>query len=84
MATGEQRDILEGAWEVQHRLEERAKHFGKGKYGRVLRMARKPDSDEYLRIIQIVGIGLALIGGLGFLIYWLFEYGAPYFAGLFG
>jgi len=64
-------DIVKRSWEAQKKIEDRAKHLGKGKYGRVLKMARKPSDDEYIRVLQITGIGLLLIGGLGFLIYWL-------------
>jgi protein transport protein SEC61 subunit gamma-like protein len=69
-------DIVDKSWNLQRRIEERTKHVGKGKYGRVLKMARKPTSEEYLRISQIVAIGLLPMGALGFLIYWIFEYGS--------
>lgn len=72
----EEKDILDKSWDLQRRIEERTKHVGKGKYGRVIKMARKPTGEEYLRVTQIVSIGLVLIGGLGFLIYWIFEYGS--------
>lgn len=64
-------DIVDRAWRFQKRLEERTKRLGRGKYGRVLRMARKPTSEEYSKTIQITGIGLMLLGGLGFLIFFL-------------
>ncbi|KUO42222.1 MAG: preprotein translocase subunit SecE [Hadesarchaea archaeon YNP_N21] len=35
---------------------------------RVLRVARKPDRDEYLQISRITGVGMILIGVLGFII----------------
>ena len=35
---------------------------------RVLRVARKPDRDEYLQISKITGVGMVLIGVLGFII----------------
>ena len=59
-------DIVDRAWEFQKRVEERAKRLGRGKYGRVLRMARKPSSEEFNKTLQITGIGLLLLGGLGF------------------
>jgi protein transport protein SEC61 subunit gamma-like protein len=62
-------DIVDKSWEVQKDVEDRAKKLGKGKYGRVLRMARKPTGEEFIRVIEITGLGLILIGGLGFLIY---------------
>lgn len=63
-------DIIEKSWEAQRRIEKKAKHFGKGKYGRVLRLARKPTKDEYNKIVLITGAGILAIGGLGFAI-WL-------------
>ncbi len=62
-------DIVDKSWEVQEDIEERVKRIGKGKYGRVIKMARKPTNDEYIKTIMVTGIGMLLIGGLGFLIY---------------
>lgn len=62
-------DIVDRAWEFQKRIEERAKRLGRGKYGRVLRMARKPSSEEFNKTLQITGIGLLLLGGVGFAIF---------------
>ena len=64
-------DIVEKSWEIQKGIEERVKRLGKGRYGRVLKMARKPTSDEYKKTVMITGLGLTLIGGLGFAIYLL-------------
>ncbi len=72
-------DIVEESWNIQHRIENRAKNFGKGKYGRVLKMARKPENDEYVKVLQITSLGLFLMGGLGFLIYWLWVVFPTYF-----
>ncbi|MDD1767127.1 MAG: protein translocase SEC61 complex subunit gamma [Methanomassiliicoccales archaeon] len=72
-------DVIGKSWEVQKDIEDRVKHVGKGKYGRVLKMARKPNNEEYVRTIEITGLGLILIGGLGFLIYWLMVYLPGYF-----
>ena len=41
------RSFVEKAWEIQHNIESRQKRIGKGKYGRVLKMARKPTNEEY-------------------------------------
>ncbi|MDD1768432.1 MAG: protein translocase SEC61 complex subunit gamma [Methanomassiliicoccales archaeon] len=73
-------DVVGKSWEVQKDIEERVKHVGKGKYGRVLKMARKPSNEEYIRTVEITGLGLILIGGLGFLIYWLMVYLPGYFS----
>lgn len=63
--------IVDRAWEIQHRLEARAKNLGKGKYGRVLKMARKPDQDEFNQVAKVTAVGMIVIGALGFLIYYV-------------
>ena len=73
-------DIVEKSWEVQGTIEDRVKRIGKGKYGRVIKMARKPTPDEYVKTVMITGIGIILIGGLGFAIYLIWQY----LPGLFG
>jgi protein transport protein SEC61 subunit gamma-like protein len=72
-------DIVEESWNIQGRIESRVKNFGKGKYGRVLKMTKKPETDEYIKVLQITSIGLVLMGGLGFLIYWLWSIFPTYF-----
>jgi len=67
-------DIVEKSWEIQKGIEERTKRLGKGKYGRVLKMARKPTNDEFIKTVMITGLGLVLIGGLGFAIYLMVKY----------
>ena len=64
-------DIVDKSWKIQKGIEERVKMLGKGKYGRVLKMARKPTTEEYTKTVLITGLGLTLIGGLGFAIYLL-------------
>lgn len=77
-------DIVNRSLELQRRIENRVKHFGKGEYGRVLKMARKPTNDEYVKVLQITSIGLALIGGLGFLIYLMFTQMPGWLTKIFG
>lgn len=77
-------DFTETTYEVQRKLEDRFRNFGKGKYGRIFKMARKPTMDEYVRVVKMVALGLFLIGGLGFLLYWLFQNYHMLFPGLFG
>ena len=66
--------IVEKAWDLQHRIENRYRSIGRGQYSRILKMARKPRRDEYIKILEISGAGLLLIGFLGFTIYLLFKY----------
>ncbi len=77
-------EIIEKGWEVQRRIEERLKRMGKGKYGRILRMARKPTPDEFSKVVIITGIGLVAVGALGFAIYYIMRYGGSFFTSLFG
>ncbi|OGS47122.1 MAG: protein translocase SEC61 complex subunit gamma [Euryarchaeota archaeon RBG_16_67_27] len=76
-------EILDKGWEVQRRIEERTKRLGKGKYGRILKMARRPTSDEYSKVVLITSLGIAAIGFVGFLIYWAMRYGPDWFRALF-
>ena len=78
------RSFTEKAWDLQHRIEARQKRMGKGKYGRVLKMARKPTNDEYGKTSKITGAGILLIGGLGFLIFLIAKQLAPWIVGLLG
>lgn len=72
-------DIVERAWEAQDDIEDRVRKLGKGKYGRVLKMARKPDEEEFNRTSKIVGIGIIIIGAIGFAIFWLMTVLPTYF-----
>ena len=78
------RSFMEKARDMQQNLESRQKRVGKGKYGRVLKMARKPTNEEYSKTSKITGAGILLIGGLGFLIFLLSNQIAPWIAGLLG
>lgn len=82
--TNEQKNLVDKAWELQHNLETRQKRIGKGKYGRVLKMARNPSSEEYAKTSKITGLGMIIIGGIGFLIYLLATQLAPYIGELLG
>ena len=75
---------MERARDLQYNLEARQKRIGKGKYGRVLKMARKPTNDEYSKTCKITGAGILVIGGLGFVVYLLVKQVAPWIAGLLG
>lgn len=80
----DERSFMEKAWDLQHRIEAKQKRVGKGKYGRVLKMARKPTNDEYSKTSKITGAGILLIGGLGFLIFLLTNQIAPWLAEILG
>ncbi len=68
-------DTLVGkAWDAQEKLEGRLANIGKGKYGRVIRMARKPTPEEYRKAAIVSAVGMGLLGAMGFLIYYLMSF----------
>ena len=78
------RSIVDRAWELQHNIEVRQKRIGKGKYGRVLKMARKPTDEEFAKTSKITGAGILIVGGIGFLIWLLAKHVAPWIGEIFG
>ena len=82
--TGDNRGIIDKAWDLQNNIESRQKRIGKGKYGRVLKMARNPTNEEYAKTSKITGAGILIIGGIGFLIYLLATQVAPWIGELLG
>ncbi|MBS3778230.1 MAG: protein translocase SEC61 complex subunit gamma [Candidatus Thermoplasmatota archaeon] len=47
-------------------------------------MARNPTSEEYEKTSKITGLGIILIGGIGFIIYLLSTQVAPWIGELLG
>jgi len=76
--------VVDKAWEVQEKIEKRLQRVGKGKYGRVFKMARNPDMEEYTKTAKMTAIGIFIIGFIGFTIYLLATKLAPWIAGLLG
>ena len=79
--------FLDRARRVQDNFDGRLRNVGHGKYGRILRMARRPTSDEYVKVLQVTWLGAILIGLVGFALYIFFSEAGPwiwsnYFAGL--
>ncbi len=64
---------------AQSKLESRFSNIGKGKYGRILRLCQTPSAEEYKKTLVIVTIGLAILGVVGFGIYWIMTYLPGYF-----
>ncbi|MFH1100925.1 MAG: protein translocase SEC61 complex subunit gamma [Methanobacteriota archaeon] len=80
----EKTGIVGKAWDIQQRIEARQQRFGKGKYGRVFKMARKPTNEEYEKTAKITGLGILLIGLVGFIIYIIRQVVVPLILGMFG
>lgn len=78
------RSFIQKAQDLQDRLESRRDRIGKGKYGRVLKMARKPTSEEYSKTSKITFAGILLIGGLGFAVFLMTTQVAPWIARMLG
>ena len=79
--------FLDRARRVQDEFDGRLRNVGHGKYGRILRMARRPTSEEYVKVLQVTWLGAILIGLTGFAIYIFFSQAGPwlwsnFFAGL--
>jgi len=76
--------IVDHFWHWQNKLEDRTRRLGRGNYARVLRLARKPSYDEFSKSAWIVGIGIGIVGGLGFVVYYLWLHVPPIISDLFG
>lgn len=82
-SVNEDKGFFKRARSLQQKIEEREQRIGKGRFGRVLKMARKPTNEEYEKTAKITGLGILLIGALGFLVYIIRELIAPWILGLF-
>ena len=65
--------------DFQDKVESKFRNMGKGKYGRILKMARTPTPEEYRKTVTITGIGIIVLGAVGFGIMWLMTYLPTYF-----
>ncbi len=70
--------FLDRARRVQDHFDGRLRSVGHGKYGRILRMARRPTSEEYVKVLQVTWLGAILIGFTGFAIYIFFTQAGPW------
>ena len=70
--------FLDRARRVQDQFDGRLRNLGHGKYGRILRMARRPTSEEYVKVLQVTWLGAVLIGLTGFAIYIFFTQVGPW------
>lgn len=42
---------------------------------RVLRVATKPSKEEFFKTSKVTGLGIFLIGGIGFIVFLIFQFG---------
>ncbi len=59
--------------EQQEKIERKFQGIGKGKYSRILKMAKKPNGNEYTKVVLIAGAGIVLLGLIGFIIYYIMQ-----------
>ena len=76
--------FINKVWKTQQKLEERFKKIGRGQYGRVLRLARKPTNEEFVKSSWVVGIGIAIVGFIGFVVYYVWLKAPPIVSDLLG
>mgnify|MGYP001000222519 CR=1 FL=1 len=62
------------AEEIQNSFEARTRNLGRGKYGRILKMAHTPTREEYKRTCYIAALGMLVVGAVGFAITWVMTY----------
>jgi protein transport protein SEC61 subunit gamma-like protein len=72
-------DANSKAEEIQDAIESKVGALGRGKYGRIMKMARTPSRDEYKKTCYIAAIGMVILGAVGFAIFWLMTYLPGYF-----
>jgi protein transport protein SEC61 subunit gamma and related proteins len=75
--------FLDRARRAQETFDGRLRTFGHGKYGRILRMARRPTSEEYVKVLEVTWLGAVLIGLTGFALYIFFTQVGPWLWGNF-
>ena len=63
----------------QDEFESKARGLGKGKYGKILKTAHTPSREEHKKTMYITGLGIILIGALGFAIWWVMTCLPTYF-----
>ncbi len=72
---GKQKEsFIDRAWDTQHNLERKWDSLGSGRFARVLRMARKPEPEEFRQSSMIVLVGIGVIGGIGFAVFLLMAW----------
>ncbi len=63
----------------QDEIEGRVRGLQTGSYARILKMARKPSKQEFRQTVIVCGIGMFVLGAIGFLMLWLMDSAFPSF-----
>ena len=73
--------VEELAQSWQDEIEGRVKGLQPGSYARILKMAKKPSKQEFRQTVIVCGIGMFVLGAIGFLILALMVNVFPSFFG---
>ena len=60
--------VEEIAQSWQDEIESRVKGLQTGSYARILKMAKKPSKQEFRQTVIVCGIGMVVLGAIGFVI----------------
>ena len=63
----------------QDEIEGRVRGLQTGSYARILKMARKPSKQEFRQTVIVCGIGMFVLGVIGFVMLWLMDSAFPSF-----
>jgi protein translocase SEC61 complex gamma subunit len=77
-------DILERSSRWQQRVDTWVSNRRRGRYMRVLRLAVRPEPDEYINTVKLAFAGLLVLGVTGFIMQSFVEWMSGIFGGLLG
>ena len=63
----------------QDEIEGRVRGLQTGSYARILKKARKPSKQEFRQTVIVCGIGMFVLGAIGFVMLWLMDSAFPSF-----
>ena len=63
----------------QDQFETWVRSFGRGSWARIIRMARKPSKMEFRQTIWVCGIGMFVLGFIGYVLLWFMDTELPKF-----
>ena len=63
----------------QDEIEGRVRSLQTGSYARILKMARKPSKQEFRQTVIVCGIGMFILGAIGFAMLWMMDSAFPSF-----
>ena len=63
----------------QDEIEGRVRGLQTGSYALILKIARKPSKQEFRQTVIVCGIGMFVLGAIGFVMLWLMDSAFPSF-----